>query len=156
MFSFHLLFMLLTFLGLMCSGVVCAERGTFVGLFHRLPHLTSITWCPHTSTRVSPSRLFHSPSGHDLLVMHGMWNRLISPKICTQFCCALFCCGYISSWFMLFIYFFQLTIFLWGVICSALRRCTVTNLILLIFICPYSSGLLHWHWGNHIAPVPVK
>ena len=23
--------------------------------------------------------------------------------------------------------------------------------------CPYSSGLLHWHWGNHrIAPVPVK
>ena len=22
---------------------------------------------------------------------------------------------------------------------------------------PYSSGLLHWHWGNHmIAPVPVK
>ena len=24
-------------------------------------------------------------------------------------------------------------------------------------IYPYSSGLLHWHWGNHmIAPVPVK
>ena len=23
--------------------------------------------------------------------------------------------------------------------------------------CPYHSGLLHWHWGNHmIAPVPVK
>ena len=22
---------------------------------------------------------------------------------------------------------------------------------------PYPSGLLHWHWGNHmIAPVPVK
>ena len=22
---------------------------------------------------------------------------------------------------------------------------------------PYSSGLFHWHWGNHmIAPVPVK
>ena len=22
---------------------------------------------------------------------------------------------------------------------------------------PYTSGLLHWHWGNHmIAPVPVK
>ena len=20
----------------------------------------------------------------------------------------------------------------------------------------YSSGLLHWHWGNTIAPVPVK
>ena len=25
------------------------------------------------------------------------------------------------------------------------------------FICPYSSGLLHWHWGKHMfAPVPVK
>ena len=25
------------------------------------------------------------------------------------------------------------------------------------FIYPYTSGLLHWHWGNHmIAPVPVK
>ena len=25
------------------------------------------------------------------------------------------------------------------------------------FIYPYHSGLLHWHWGNHmIAPVPVK
>ena len=24
-------------------------------------------------------------------------------------------------------------------------------------LCPYPSGLLHWHWGNHmIAPVPVK
>ena len=24
-------------------------------------------------------------------------------------------------------------------------------------IYPYPSGLLHWHWGNHmIAPVPVK
>ena len=28
---------------------------------------------------------------------------------------------------------------------------------LMSLIHPYSSGLLHWHWGNHmIAPVPVK
>ena len=25
------------------------------------------------------------------------------------------------------------------------------------FILPYSSGLLHWHWGNHmIAPMPIE
>ena len=29
--------------------------------------------------------------------------------------------------------------------------------IFMWFIYPYHSGLLHWHWGNHmIAPVPVK
>ena len=46
----------------------------------------------------------------------------ISHRICTQFCCVLFCCGYIH-WYSY----------------------------------PYPSGLLYWHWGNHmIAPVPVK
>ena len=25
-----------------------------------------------------------------------------------------------------------------------------------LFIYPYPSGLLHWQWGNKIAPVPVK
>ena len=48
-------------------------------------------------------------------------------EICTYSCCAMFCCVYI---------FFNGSIWL---------------------IFPYSSGLLHWHWGNHmIAPVPVK
>ena len=40
-------------------------------------------------------------------------------------------------------------------------RITHIVLVLLCFVLtcfyPYSSGLLHWHWGNHmIAPVPVK
>ena len=52
----------------------------------------------------------------------------ISHKICTWFCCALFCCGYVIN-----------------------SYCTHT-----IYL-PISSGSLHWHWGNHmIAPVPVK
>ena len=47
-------------------------------------------------------------------------------EICAQFYCVLFCCGYI--WF-----------FLW------IHRSFY----------PYSSGILHWHWGNHkIAPMP--
>ena len=43
----------------------------------------------------------------------------ISQEICTQFCCALLCCGYgiVHNEFTLSIY-------------------------------PYSSGLLCWHWGN--------
>ena len=46
-------------------------------------------------------------------------------------CCALFCCGYMVIWWV--------------------------SAGLLWSFYPYSSGLLHWHWGNHtIAPVPVK
>ena len=52
----------------------------------------------------------------------------ISPKICTRFCCALLCCGYVIVQ----------NEFKWS-------------------IYPYSSGLLCWHWGNRqIATVPVK
>ena len=35
--------------------------------------------------------------------------------------------------------------------------CFIYSNGLMWFSCPYSSGLLHWHLGNHvIAPVPVK
>ena len=45
-------------------------------------------------------------------------------EICIRFHCALFCCGYIVVWS--------------GITWS---------------IYPYPSGLLHWHWSNHmIAP----
>ena len=43
----------------------------------------------------------------------------ISQEICTRFCCALFCCGYVIVH----------NEFTWS-------------------IYPYSSGLLCWHWGN--------
>ena len=52
----------------------------------------------------------------------------ISQEICTRFCCALLCCGYVIVH----------NEFKWS-------------------IYPYSSGLLCWHWGNRqIATVPVK
>ena len=52
----------------------------------------------------------------------------ISQEICTRFCCALLCCGYVIVH----------NKFTWS-------------------IYPYSSGLLCWHWGNRqIATVPVK
>ena len=39
----------------------------------------------------------------------------------------------------------------WFVFCCVLLRFSTDILY------PYPSGLLHWHWGNHmIAPVPVK
>ena len=43
----------------------------------------------------------------------------ISQEICTRFCCALLCCGYVIVH----------NEFTWS-------------------IYPYSSGLLCWHWGN--------
>ena len=53
----------------------------------------------------------------------------ISHRICTPFYQALFCDCYIMQGSSWFVW----------------------------FIYTYSSGLLHWHWGNHmIAPVPVK
>ena len=63
----------------------------------------------------------------DYIISWGLL-QYICWRIYTQFCCALFCCGYnnrIIGEFMRLIY-------------------------------PYPSGLLHWHWGNYIAPVPVK
>ena len=62
---------------------------------------------------------------------HGgtSYNHIYSELLtfCTHSCCDLFCCGY-----------YNLSWFV-------------------LFIYPYPSGLLHWHWGNHmIAPVPVK
>ena len=52
----------------------------------------------------------------------------ISQEICTRFCCALLCCGYVIVH----------NEFKWS-------------------IYPYSSGLLCWHWGNRqIATVPMK
>ena len=53
-------------------------------------------------------------------IMTLMWHCYsISQEICTRFCCALLCCGYviIHNEFKWYIY-------------------------------PYSSGLLCWHWGN--------
>ena len=52
----------------------------------------------------------------------------ISHKICTRLCCALLFCGY-----------------------------AIIHIEFKWYICPYPSGLLHWHWGNRqIATVPVK
>ena len=50
-----------------------------------------------------------------------LWDMLysISQEICTRFCCALLCCGYVIVH----------NEFIWS-------------------IYPYSSGLLCWHWGN--------
>ena len=58
----------------------------------------------------------------------GNGTYSISQEICTRFCCALLCCGYVivhneSKW----------------------------------SIYPYSSGLVCWHWGNRqIAAMPMK
>ena len=61
-----------------------------------------------------------------IILLYSYYEHWYLPhKICTRFCCAMFCCDMISS-------------------CG-----------LIWFICPYYSGLLHWHWDNHmIVPVP--
>ena len=38
-----------------------------------------------------------------------------------------------------------------------LHDCIIISLWIHVVKLPYPSGLLHWHWGNHmIAPVPLK
>ena len=51
--------------------------------------------------------------------MNCRYQYSISQEICTQFCCALLCCGY-----------------------------TIVHNEFTWSIYPYSSGLLCWHWGN--------
>ena len=63
-----------------------------------------------------------SPGTTVCVIISGVvkWkNYSISQEICTWFCCALLCCGYAIIH----------NEFTWS-------------------ICPYSSGLLYWHWGN--------
>ena len=66
-------------------------------------------WVIHFAANVWLGTLFFNPQ-----VTYS-----ISQEICTRFCCALLCCGYV-------IVHNELT---WS-------------------IYPYSSGLLCWHWGN--------
>ena len=62
------------------------------------------------------------------LCSEGITRYIISHEIITRFCYVLFYSDYII----------------------------VSGGSIWVFH-PYSSGLLHWHWGNHmIAPVPVK
>ena len=48
----------------------------------------------------------------------------------------------------------------WVLLCFVLLWVCYQSLCIVIskfIVNPYTSGLLHWHWGNHmIAPVPVK
>ena len=82
------------FLGIYCTKVRNLwTRGVLIGL-------GSATWDgPELATHIQ--------------------NYSISQEICTRFCCALLCCGYVIVH----------NEFTWS-------------------IYPYSSGLLCWHWGN--------
>ena len=81
-------------------------------------------FCPLVAQIVRPVKYVH------VFGIHSTSHKISTcfRKICTYFCCASFCCGYI-----------------------------IIHSRLIWFIYAYPSGLLHWHWGNHmIAPVPVK
>ena len=79
-----------------------------------------------------PALLVFQPTSKILVGMNCIiWATMcmysISQEICTRFCCALLCCGYV-------------------IIHNEFTWC----------IYPYSPGLLCWHWGNLTATVPVK
>ena len=87
--------------------------------------------CMHTCATITICLTHKCVNSVNQIMLMGcviiMYSMNICHKICTGVC---------SAW-----YFIVYTV-LSGFVC---------------FIYLYSSGLLHWHWGNHmIAPVPVK
>ena len=81
-----------------------------------------------TTTKQSTTKPCAYFLGYTVVCNNSSMPYSIPQEICTRFCCALLCCGYVIVH----------NEFKWS-------------------IYPYSSGLLCWHWGNRqIATVPVK
>ena len=83
------------------------------------------------NNNVKSSAAYYNPNTYESIYFidtSTVYNYSISQKLCTRFCCALLCCGYVIVH----------NEFKWS-------------------IYPYSSGLLCCHWGNRqIATMPVK
>ena len=87
--------------------------------------------------------------------MHCCVVLCVYPIKYALLCCALCLSHQICTVVLCFV-FIPSNMHCCGVLCVVMLMLSVISGFMRC-IYPYSSGLLHWYWGNHmIAPVPVK
>ena len=111
-------------------GLICVYVMTIMKLICQ--HILNIWWV-ELLWELEPPTLVYQLAGR---LLPDTWqHKCMSVGICCI-------CHKICTPILLYIYYLITETFLSGC---------------MWFIYSYSSGLLHWHWGNHmIAPVPVK